>query len=113
MSAAGRSSSSKFAREENQWCSDKARAAQQPETIEESKERGLAEYDSRQFGFGVYRSVRGGESVRGEVLRDGAERLPVTRRRRRGMFHQDGLMVLRAARQKRCDERNAHAASLI
>ena len=85
-----------FAREENQRRSDQAGAAQQPETVEKTKECRLLMNDSRYLRFGVQSSIRGGETARQKVSRQSSQRFPKALVERCGVRNQHGLISARS-----------------
>src|SRR6266404_49769 len=102
-----------FTGEESDWGADQASATEKPETIHKAEEGCLLKDQTSELRFGVEGCVGHGVTARCEVVREGVQGGAILGIERCGMGDENGLVILRAARENGGDEGDAEAAALI
>ena len=105
--------STEFLDEEDQRYSEEGDTAEQSKAVHESIERSLIFEQPGELRSSVNCGVRGGVSVARKIVCKFGEPLAVRRINGTGMFGEDRLMVLGAAREHGGDKSDSETAALI
>src|SRR6202041_3375258 len=102
-----------FANQKHERDTHQDKPAQRGEAIQKCLEGSLAFKKSKGLGLRVNGGIRVREAVSGKIIGEIGEKLAVAQIGGDGVRYQHALMILGAAREKRGDEGDAKAASLI